>query len=138
MEFTRMKQFFAYALAALLFVSATPARSAEFSDDQFCAASTQAAKDFDAKGPTWADQVTRSDGLTVDCEGKSIEYKKFVKLNAADMQHGWEDQMQQAWNQIYCSDAPVAAAIANGWTVNVALTMQDNATLPITVSCTQK
>lgn len=123
-----------FVLAALLLLAPAAAR-ADFSDEQFCTASNEAAKALDASGPQWADQVTRSDGIAVDCDGKTVDYKKFVKLNAADMQHGWEDQMQQAWNQIYCGDANVAAAISNGWTVSVSLTMQDNTSLPLTIGC---
>jgi hypothetical protein len=123
------------ALVFALVFAASPVRAEEFTDDAFCAASTQAASNLKAEGPKWADQVTRNDGMTVDCEGKSVEFKKFLKLNAGDMQHGWEDQMQQAMNQTYCQDPAMALAMQHGWTLNVNISMADGTTLPVAVDC---
>lgn len=129
-----MKNLLLCGLAVLLLWS-LPARAEEFTDDAFCAASKQAAANLKADGPKWVDQITRQDGMNVDCDGKSLEFKKYVKLNAADMQHGWEDQMQQAWDSMYCQDPSMALAISHGWTINVTVSMADGATLPVTVHC---
>ena len=129
-----MKKLIACALAALL-LSSLSARAAEFSDDAFCTASKQAAANLKADGPKWVDQVTRSDGMNVDCDGKTVEFKKYLKLNAADMQHGWEDQMQQAWDQMYCQDLSMVNAMSHGWTITVTTDTADGTTLPVTVHC---
>jgi hypothetical protein len=126
------------ALVHALLFAAPPARAGEFSDDAFCAASRQAESNLKAEGPKWVDDVTRNDGMTVDCDNKAVEFKKFLKVNAADMQHGWEDQMQQAMNQTYCQDPSMALAMDHGWSVNVSISMADGAKLPVSVTCGQQ
>lgn len=132
-----MTKFLLCAVAAALLYHAAPARADDFSDDQFCTASNDAAKELEASGPQWVDKVTRADGITVDCANKSVDFKKFLKLNASDMGDGWQDKMQQAMNQMYCQDPNVGTAIQHGWTVSVSLTLQDNTQLPVTVGCGQ-
>lgn len=129
-----MKKLIACGLAVLL-LSAQAARAEDFTDDAFCTTAKQAAANLKAEGPKWVDQVTRNDGMNVDCEGKAVEFKKYLKVNAADMQHGWEDQMQQAWDQMYCQDPSMVNAMAHGWTLTVTTDLADGATLPVTVHC---
>ncbi len=132
-----MKQFFAFALVVGALACAHPASAQSFSDNDFCTAQNAAAAALDKSGPQWVDQVTRQDAIAVDCDNRAIAYKKFIKVKSTDMQEGWQDQMQQAWDQIYCQDQTVAPAIENGWTVKVYLTLADNQDLALTVKCGQ-
>ena len=130
-----MKSIFACALVIAALTSTSPARADNFSDSDFCESANSQAKALEQSGPQWVDQVTRMDAIAVDCDGKAIAFKKFVKVKASDMQQGWQAQMQQAWNQIYCQDQTVAPAIENGWTVKVYVTLADNASMSMTVAC---
>ena len=123
--------------AAVLFFTAAAARAQEFSDEQFCTESKAAEATLNAQGPQWVDKVTRQDGFIVDCAAKSVMYKKYVKLAASDMPQGWENDMQSAWNQYYCANDSIRAAIANGWTVTVDVTLADDTGRDMTVICGQ-
>ncbi len=118
----------------ILLALCAPALAKEFSDADFCAAMKQKSIALKADRPRW-DGDERLDAIHPDCDAKTVEFNWSLKQSAADQSHGWEDRLQHEWDSRYCSDADVAPALAQGWTVKVTLALADGSTLPLSVYC---
>jgi hypothetical protein len=132
-----MRRTTAITFAAVLAVVAAgaAANAKDFSDGGFCQAMTQKGQALKANRAQWIDDETRLDAINADCEGRTLEFRYYLKQKPSEMRHGWEDEMQRRWDANYCSDADTAEALAHGWTVKVTLTLADDSTLPLDVYC---
>ena len=85
-------------------------------DKAYCLALTHRAVRTNAQAGKWLDRVTRHDGVTVTCDDKRIEFRRFMAVAPDRMGDGWEDRQERAWNVSQCNDARSRQAIEKGWT----------------------
>ena len=65
----------------------TPAPALPFDQDEFCAAVTDVAGRMNARRGKWLDRSTRHDGVSVDCESKTLEAKRFLNIEPDAIHH---------------------------------------------------
>ena len=67
---------------------------------------------------TMVDNVTRLDTMAVLCGTKAIVYAKTVFVDSSKMKPGWEQRIQEQWNQLQCQEPAIKELIDNGWEVS--------------------
>lgn len=93
-----------------------PQAAAAFSDEGFCLDMQEQARAANFRKPAWVDREIRDDGMTVLCEQKTIEIRKFFNVDPDGLGRGWEQRLTAQWSRSQCRE-PMLAAIRNGWQV---------------------
>jgi hypothetical protein len=114
------------------FISA-PALS--FNQDEFCFAVTDIASRMNGRKGKWLDRSTRYDGVSVDCEAKTVKVKRFLNADPDSMRSGWKVRKARAWNHDFCSDERWRKAIDAGWTVISEVTFRSEDQLSFVAEC---
>jgi hypothetical protein len=110
------------ALAAATLAAPAPIVHADDGDKAYCLALTHRAVRTNAQAGKWLDRVTRHDGVTVTCDDKRIEFRRFSAVAPDRMGDGWEDRQEREWNASQCKDARSRQAIEKGWTIRAVYT----------------
>jgi hypothetical protein len=108
--------------AATLTLIAQPALP--FDQDEFCQAATEVARRANASAGRWLDRSTRHDGVRVDCESKTVEFRRFLNADPDSMRSDWEERKARDWNSNYCVDQDWREAIDNGWKITSTVTIR--------------
>ena len=110
------------AAAAMTLAAPSPAAQARDGDTAYCLDLTHRAVRMNAQAGKWLDRFTRYDGVSVNCDDKRVEVRRFMTATPASMGDGWEDREERAWNASQCNDARSRQAIDKGWTVRAVYT----------------
>jgi len=110
------------ALAATTLAWPAPVVHAQDGDKAYCLALTHRAVRTNAQAGKWLDRVTRHDGVTVTCDDKRIEFRRFSAVAPDRMGDDWEDRQEREWNVSQCRDARSRQAIEKGWTIRAVYT----------------
>lgn len=110
------------AVAALTLTALAPASQAQDAEKAYCLDLTHRAVRMNAQAGKWLDRFTRHDGVSVNCEDKRVEVRRFMAATPASMGDGWEDRQEREWNATQCRDARSREAIEKGWTVRAIYT----------------
>jgi len=122
-------------LAIVVALTLVPLQASAFDQDEFCATVTDIAQRMNARADRWVDRSTRYDGVKVDCGSKTLEAKRFLKADPADMRTGWETRKERAWNAAYCNNQEWREAIDNGWSIISTLTFRTGASFSFVAEC---
>ena len=110
------------AVAVLTLTALAPASHAQDAEKAYCLDLTHRAVRMNAQAGKWLDRFTRYDGVSVNCDDKRVEVRRFMTATPASMGDGWEDREERAWNASQCNDARSRQAIEKGWTVRAVYT----------------
>jgi len=78
-----------------MLVAFIPAPVLSFNQDEFCFAVTDIASRMNARKGKWLDRSTRYDGVTVDCEAKTFEVKRFLNADPDSMRSSWKTRKKR-------------------------------------------
>ena len=110
------------AVAALTLTALAPASHAQDAEKAYCLDLTHRAVRMNAQAGKWLDRFTRHDGVSVNCDDKRVEVRRFVAATPASMGDDWEERRERGWNAEQCSNARSLQAIEKGWTVRAVYT----------------
>ena len=125
----------AHTLSIALTLTMAPLPAIAFNEDEFCTTVTDIARRMHARASRWLDRSTRHDGVEVDCGLKTLEAKRFLKVDPDDMREGWEVRKQRAWNVTYCNNEGWREAIDGGWSVISTITFRAGETVSFVAEC---
>jgi hypothetical protein len=128
-------QMHASTIPIAITLTLAPLPALPFDQEQFCTAVTDIAHRMNARKGRWLDRSTRHDGVVLDCEAKTLEVKRFLNADPAEMRHGWEARKQRQWKARYCTDESWREAIDNGWTIISTLTFRTGEQLSFVAEC---
>jgi hypothetical protein len=114
---------------------APPAPALAFDDGDFCVAAKQLAIAADKDVGIWVDRVTRSAGIVVSCDKKTIEFRRFTYTPTTAMDGAWKERKAAEWNGTHCASRLWAQAIRNEWKVALSLTAADGGQLLLNAQC---
>ena len=118
-----------------MLVAFIPAPVLSFNQDEFCFAVTDIASRMNARKGKWLDRSTRYDGVTVDCEAKTLEVKRFLNADPDSMRSSWKTRKKRAWNRDFCADERWRKAIDAGWTIISVVTFRSEDQLSFIAEC---
>ena len=105
--------------AAALALAARPASA--FDDEQFCIAAREMLRAVASDAGTWADRLTRNDGVAIGCDLKTVHFKRFHNSRSAP-DEAWMARQAAIWESGYCNRSLWRDAVANGWVVSATVT----------------
>ncbi len=117
MQHLRFRLEIAFSIAAGSALS--PARA--FEDRQFCLAVREVTRSAADVG-TWADRVTRNDGVEIACDRKLVHFKRHYSVSASGLQGPWQERKVDEWESGTCKRPLWREAIDNGWIISATLT----------------
>ena len=106
-----------------------------FDDSDFCVAAQQLAVAADKDVGVWVDRVTRSAGMIVSCDKKTVEFRRFTYTPTVAMDGAWKERKAAEWNGTHCSSRLWAQAIRNEWKVELSLTAADGGKVLLNAEC---
>src|SRR5262249_15414440 len=118
-----------------MLVAFIPAPVLSFNQDDFCFAVTDIASRMNARKGKWLDRSTRYDGVTVDCEARTFEVKRFLNTDLDSMRSGWKARKERAWKHDFCSHERCRKAIDAGWTIISVVTFRSEDQLSFIAEC---
>jgi hypothetical protein len=118
---------------ALSFVPQTPA--AAFDDGDFCVAAKQLAVAADGDIGVWVDRKTRSAGMVVSCDSKTIVFRRFTYTPTAAMDGAWKEARAAEWNSRHCSSRLWTQAVRNEWKIVLSVTAFDGGNVSLNATC---
>ena len=125
----------ASAIPIVMLVAFIPAPVLSFNQDEFCFAVTDIASRMNARKGKWLDRSTRYDGVTVDCEAKTLEVKRFLNADPDSMRSSWKTRKKRAWNRDFCDHERWRKAIDAGWTIISVVTFRSEDQLSFIAEC---
>lgn len=79
---------------------------------------------------------SRFDGIFVDCNSKTVEYRSFTKKNFFGGSAAWETRTQNDWNRATCqNEMNIKATTQEGWQIIQKITFNNGKTVNFTASC---
>jgi len=117
----------------ILLLSFVPAMS--FDDAAFCERITEFATKANADKPSMADPLTRNEAMAVDCDRKTVKFKKSIALSFSELGETWLAIKQREWNSVYCGDQAWAPIFASGWKVSLTLVTFDGKHMTVFAEC---
>jgi hypothetical protein len=106
-----------------------------FTDAEFCTAVKQVAIAAEKDVGLWLDRVTRNGGMSVSCERKVVEFKRFTYAPSASMTGAWKESKAAEWNKSECASAVWGEAIRNKWRIVLSVTSADGGQAVFTAQC---
>ena len=122
-------------LVAVGLLSAAPVPALAFDDGEFCIAIQQLSAAAERDVGLWIDRTTRNAGISVFCDRRLVEFKRFTYASSASMNAAWRESTAQQWNANHCASAVWADAIRNGWSVALVVTAADGVQATISTRC---
>jgi hypothetical protein len=104
-------------------------------DKEFCVAAKQIATAVDKDIGIWIDRVTRNAGVTVSCDKKVVEFKRFLYVPAASLNEAWQERKAAEWNTTHCSSPLWQEAIRSGWKISVSFWVADGSHVSLHARC---
>jgi hypothetical protein len=114
---------------------AVPAPAFAFDDDDFCVAAKQLAIAADKDIGVWVDRVTRSAGMVVSCDKKTIEFRRFTYTPTTAMDSTWKERKAAEWNGTHCASMLWKQAVRNEWKVVLSVTAFDGGNVSLNARC---
>ena len=125
-----------FTIVAALALSRAPIPSAlAFDDGDFCAAVKQLAAAADGDIGVWLDRKTRSAGMVVACDRKTVTFRRFTYTPTAGMDATWKERTAAEWNGTQCASRLWAQAIRNDWKVALSVTAFDGGNVSLDATC---
>jgi hypothetical protein len=115
-------RFASLAAATMVLAAPGPASSHDDGDNAFCVMLTHRAVRINADAGRWLDRVTRHDGMVVECDGKRIEFRRFISVEPSVLGEDWEEHKEREWKIAHCRNPQSRAAMQKGWTIRAAYT----------------
>jgi len=125
----------ASVLSIVFTLTLLPLSALGFDQDEFCTAVTDIALRMNARAGRWLDQSTRHNGVEVNCGLKTLETKRFLKADRADMREGWEARKEREWSAAYCNNEAWREAIDNGWNIISTLEFRSGESVSFVAEC---
>jgi hypothetical protein len=116
------------------FLTGPPPASA-LDDRDFCVLAQQLAIAAEKDVGVWIDRVTRSAGMAVSCDRKTVEFTRFTYAPSSSMNEAWKQSKAADWNATHCSSPVWGEAIRGGWKVVLSQTSADGGQVTITAQC---
>jgi hypothetical protein len=110
------------AVVALTLTALTPASHAQDAEKAYCLDLTHRAVRMNAQAGKWLDRFTRHDGVSINCDDKRVEVRRFMAAAPASMGEDWENRLEREWNATQCRDPRSREAIEKDWTVRAIYT----------------
>jgi hypothetical protein len=104
-------------------------------DRDFCVLAQQLAIAAEKDVGIWIDRVTRSAGMAVFCDRKTVEFTRFTYAPSSSMNDAWKASKTADWNATHCSSPVWGEAIRGGWKVVLSQTSADGGQVRITAQC---
>jgi hypothetical protein len=120
-------------LCALFACLAATAHAA--ADDNLCRLWTAAAAQLNSVAPIWIDPVTRWDGITVQCDQRTVQFNHFVAGIPSDLRDGWQGRLRRTLEAGTCANTHLQDAFAAGWTIFGVITFEDSETVSLRLAC---
>jgi len=117
----------------MLALSVIPAMA--FDDAAFCPLLTEFAAETNADKPDAPDPLTSNDAVVVDCDRKTVRFKKSVALSSSELGETWHVSKQREWNTAYCANEEWAPIFASGWQVSATVTTFDGKRVTFFAEC---
>jgi hypothetical protein len=124
-----IKQWLAVAMLSL---SVVPAMA--FDDAAFCQLLTKFAKTT-ADKQVASEPLTTNDAILVDCDRKTVEFKRSVALSYSELNPAWQASKQREWNSEYCRNAEWAPIFESGWQVSMTVRTFDGKRVTFFAEC---
>ena len=121
------------AAAVISFTPRVPALA--FDDSEFCQAAQQFAVAENRDVGLWIDRTTRNAGMTVTCETKVVEFKRFTYALSSSMSDAWKERKAAEWNARHCNNPVWSDAIRSGWKILFTTTSVDRKSASIIAEC---
>jgi hypothetical protein len=99
-----------------------PASSHDDGDKAFCLMLTHRAVRANAEAGRWLDRVTRDDGVVIECDDQTIEFRRFISVEPRVLGEDWEERKEREWKIDQCRNPQSRAAMQKGWTIRAAYT----------------
>jgi hypothetical protein len=123
-------------LLAAAVISLTPRVPAlAFDDSEFCVAAQQFTVAENKDVGLWIDRTTRNAGMTVTCETRTVEFKRFTYALSSSMSSAWKEHKAAEWNARHCNNPIWSAAIRSGWKILLTTTSIDRKSASIIAEC---
>ena len=106
-----------------------------FDDAAFCQRLTDFAAKANADKPGATDPLTRNDAMVVDCDRKTVQFKKSVALSYSELGETWHVSKQREWNSVHCGNVEWAPIFVNGWKVSTTVTTFDGKRVTFFAEC---
>lgn len=106
-------------MAATLALLARFETDKAFDHDSFCLTAWEIVQRTNEERGKWIAEHTRHEGMTVDCQKRTVELKLLLHSPFKDIPGNWRDRTNFRWNEDYCSDPGWEAAINNQWTITL-------------------
>jgi hypothetical protein len=120
------------ALGCLLIGSAA---ASALDDRDFCVVAQQLAVAAEKDIGVWIDRVTRSAGMLVLCERKTVQFTRFTYAPSASMNDTWKQSKTADWSATHCSSPVWGEAVRGGWKIVLSQTSADGGQVSITAEC---
>ena len=122
-----------WAAVAILLPALAPAFA--FDDREFCLATQQIAIAADKDVGLWIDRMTRNAGMTIACERKFVEFKRFTYASSTSMNDAWRERNAAEWSSVHCTSPIWGDAIRNGWKIVLVVTSADGRQVTLSTQC---
>ena len=109
-----------------------------FDDKDFCIAAQQLALAANNDVGLWIDRTTRNGGMTVACDARRIEFKRFSYAPSSSMTESWKELKSAEWNATHCNNPIWSEAIRGGWQIALTVTTADGSSASISAQCQVK
>ena len=106
-----------------------------FDDRDFCSAAKQFAIAAEQDVGHWLDRVTRNGGMSIWCDRKMVEFKRFTYAPSVSMTNDWKARKAAEWNTAQCGSALWGEAIRQGWKVDLSVTAADGGRAAFSAKC---
>lgn len=121
--------------AAMTLAAPTPPAEARDGDSAYCLDLTHRAVRMNAQAGKWLDRFTRHDGVSVICDDKRVEFRRFMAATPASLGDEWQDRQERDWNAAQCSNPRSREAIQRGWTVRAVYTTATGENVSFDAEC---
>ena len=102
------------ALGCLLIGAAA---ASALDDRDFCVVAQQLAVAAEKDIGVWIDRVTRSAGMLVLCDRKTVQFTRFTYAPSASMNDTWKQSKAADWSATHCSSPVWGEAVRGGWKI---------------------
>ena len=120
------------ALGCLLIGAAA---ASALDDRDFCVVAQQLAVAAEKDIGVWIDRVTRSAGMLVLCDRKTVQFTRFTYAPSASMNDTWKQSKTADWSATHCSSPVWGEAVRGGWKIVLSQTSADGGQVSITAEC---
>jgi hypothetical protein len=123
------------AVTSCLVVLGLPTAAPAFQDREFCVVAQQFAAAAEKDIGVWIDRTTRSAGMTVLCDKKTVEFTRFTYAPSASLDQAWKERNTARWSSVQCASAVWSEAIRNGWKIVLSQNSADGGKVLIAAHC---